>query len=79
MLIQSFFKVTKIKKRSSAKMFKDLKEGSIIKASITISRKYNREARLIITNIETGEYAIKTINELNNILAKFVLERVENV
>jgi hypothetical protein len=76
-LESKILKINKIIKKTSAKMFKDLKEGDRIYLSIKVKevgRHRGTYAPVItVENLNTKEYTLKTFNELPSILECFDL------
>ncbi|MBL4952063.1 hypothetical protein JK635_07550 [Neobacillus sp. YIM B02564] len=73
-------KVVKIKKKTQAKMFKDLKVGDVIKMSIPVeaagSNRGTYASHIQIQHTRTGEYVYKSFNEIAPILNRFELEPI---
>lgn len=68
------YKVTKILKKTKAKMFQNVNMGDCIKfsADVICDRKYNdTKTYVYCTNLTTNESVYKTFNELNHILRCF--------
>ena len=75
-------KVSKIIKRTRAKMFEDLKVGSIVKMSVPVkaagSSRGTYATYIKIENLDTGAVAYKSFNEMWYVLANFEFEEVTN-
>ena len=68
--------ITKVIKQSSAKMFKDLKIGDRIVLEIEVehvggNRGQTYAPYIRITNIETGDYTLKSFNQISYLLSCF--------
>lgn len=75
-LKSEFLTITKVNKKTSAKMFENLGIGDIIQLSIAVEhvgrRRGGTYAPLIkINNVLTGDYSIKSFNEIEPILSCF--------
>lgn len=75
-------KVVKVKRKTKAQMFKNLKENDVITFELSIKRAGRScdtgtyASYIKITNLGTNEYTHKSSNELSNILNAFELEEV---
>ena len=75
-------KVTEIKRKTKAQMFKNLKENDLIIFELSLKRSgrsYDTgtyASYIKITNLSTNESTYKSSNELSNILNAFELEEV---
>ena len=78
-LSSNILTITKINKKSSAKMFKDLIVGDKIKLSIEveylgISRGRTYAPYIAIQNINTKEFTLKSFNQITSVLDCFELQ-----
>lgn len=78
----SVYEVVKIKKRSGAKMFKDLQVGNTIRFSVPVAYAGSNRGRTYTTGIkveclETGAVTYKTFNQLPPVLENFELVEVK--
>lgn len=75
-------KIVKIKRKTKAKMFKDLNEDDLIIFELSIKRVGGHysggpyASYIKVTNLKTNECTYKSSNELSNILNAFELEEV---
>ena len=72
-------KITKIIRKTKAKMFTDLKIGSNIRFSLGVHRLGSNRGSsysdyITVTNLDNGEKVCKSQNELGNILLCFEVE-----
>lgn len=71
-------KITKINKKTQAKMFKDLKVGSKILLSIPVkcagSNRGTYASYIKIENLESADYAYKSFNQITQVLDMFEFE-----
>ena len=76
------YKVTKIKKKTTAHMFKDLKVGDTFSMYIEVekvglgTRGTTYAPEIKIKNHQTGEVAWKTFNQIGKVLERFEFEEV---
>lgn len=69
-------RVTKIKKRTQAKVFKDLKVGDEILLSSTLDNYAGYQKMLKVKNLTTGEEDYKYFTVISNTLNKFEFEEI---
>ncbi|ALA47963.1 hypothetical protein ABE137_12355 [Brevibacillus laterosporus] len=80
-LRSNILKITKINRKTKAKMFENLKVGSKIEMSVPV--KYAGRNRgsyatyIAVRNIETGETTSSSFNQLPSILDAFEIEQSE--
>jgi hypothetical protein len=70
--------ISKIIKKSSAKMFEDLKVGDRLKLSIEVERSGRGPngiyaSYIKVENVDTGAYALKSFNQIESALSCFEL------
>ena len=78
-ILKSFIQtVTKINRKTKAKLFKDLKIGDKVEFSVPIKRAGSNRSTyatyIEIKNIETNEYTYSSFNQLPKILDTFEFE-----
>ncbi len=69
-------RVTKIKKKTQARVFKDLKIGDEILLSSTLDNYAGYQKMLKVKNLVTGEEDFKYFTIISNILDKFEFEEI---
>ena len=69
-------RVTKIKKRTQAKVFKDLKVGDEILLSSTLDNYAGYQKMLKVKNLTTGEEDYKYFTVISSTLDKFEFEEI---
>jgi hypothetical protein len=78
-MTSNVFKIIKINKKSSARMFEDLSVGDEIIFTIEIEHLGTSRGRtyapyIKIENIKTKEYTLKSFNQITSILSCFELQ-----
>jgi hypothetical protein len=82
LMISSIYTITNIKRKTNAKMFKNLKIGDKIEFFVPIKPadggyRGTYAMYIAIRNISTSEVALNSFNQLPKILESFELEVVE--